>query len=216
MRQTFDFDITINGQVIQVVSSVKNLGVLFNESLTWNNHINSIVGSTYNKLRTLWTSQSFTPLKIRQLLAKTYLMPSLLYGCEVFSNCDSTSRRKLNTVFNNICRYVYGIGRYSHISQFSIQLYGISFDNLFKLKALVLLHKIVYLKQPPYLFHRLNFARSNRGNILIPLRYKSLISERQFFINVLPLWNSLTHSLQTTSNAMQFKVKLIEYLGSTN
>lgn len=206
-----DVEIMINGQKIQIVSSVKNLGIIFNNTLTWNNHINSIVGTVYNKLRTLWATQSFTPLNIRVLLAKTYVMPSLLYGCEVFSNCDSVSRRKLNIVFNNICRYVYGVRKYDRISHLSIQLYGISIDNHFKLKALVFLHKIIYLRQPPYLFRRLSFARSNRGTKLILFRHRTLTSERQFFINVLPLWNTLPHSIQTTSNVIHFKVLLINY-----
>lgn len=206
-------NIMFNRQKIQIVSSVKNLGVIFDNILSWKNHVNNIVGTTYNKLRTLWSTQPYTPLNIRVLLAKAYLMPSLFYACEVFSNCDSVSTRKLNLVFNNICRYVYGIGKYDHISYFNKQLYGISIDNLFKLKSLLFLHKIIYLRQPPYLYRRLSFARSNRGNMLITFRYRTLTSERQFFTNVLPLWNTLPHSFQTTSNAKQFKALLMDYYG---
>lgn len=145
------------------------------------------------------------------LIAKAYLMPSLLYGCEVFANCDSASRKKLNTLFNNICRYVYGVGKYDHISQFSIKLYGISLDNLFNVRMLLLLHKIIYSKLPPYLFQRLTFARSNRGNKLTTFRYKTLVSEWQFFINVMPLWNTLPHTIQNTSNIIQFKTLLFDH-----
>lgn len=211
-----DINLIINHEKIQCVSSVKNLGVIFNDTLTWHNHINNIVGSTYNKLRILWSSQPFTPQNIRILIAKTYLMPSLFYACEIFSNCDSVSRRKLNTVFNNICRYVYSIKKRDHISHIAVRLYGNTLDNLFKIRALVLLHKLIYTGQPPYLFHRLNFARSNRGNKVIPLRYKTLVSQRQFFVNVLPLWNSLPHTIQTTSNALQFKRILTNFFAGNS
>lgn len=211
INRTFDINIMLNSDKIGLVSSARNLGIIFNDTLTWTNHVNHIVGNTYNKLRTLWTTFSFTPLHIRLLLAKTYLMPSLLYGCEIFSNCDSGSKQKLNIVFNNICRYVYGIPKYNHISEYAVQLYGISLDNMFKVKILVLLHKIIYLKLPPYLFRRLNFARSNRGNKLIPFKHRTLTSEWQFFITVVPLWNSLPHTIQNTSNANQFKTLLINH-----
>lgn len=208
---TFDVNITINGHKIEVVSTVKNLGIIMNDTLTWSNQVNRVTSVIYAKLRTLWQTHYYTPPKIRVLIAKAYIMPSLLYGCEVFANCDSVSRNKLNTVFNNICRYVYGIGKYDHISQHSVKLYGITLDQLFKVRTLLLLHKIIYSKFPPYLFRRLTFTRSSRGMKLIPIRYKTLTSEWQFFINVMPLWNSLPHSIQKTSNITQFKTLLFNH-----
>lgn len=212
----FNLDLNINKHKINNVSSVKNLGLIFNNTLTWNNHINSVVGNINNKLRALWVTQYFTPLKIRILLAKAYLMPTLLYGCEIFSSCDAISKRKLNTAFNNICRYVYGIGKYDHISQYSVKLFGMSLTCLFRQKMLLLLHKIIYTKLPPYLFRRIVFARSVRGNKVIPLRYRTYTSEMQFLINVLPLWNTLPHSIQTTSNVVHFKALLTKHFFSQN
>lgn len=204
-KQKYDVNIILNGQKIEIVESAKNLGIIFNKTLTWSNHVSSIVGATYSKLRAFWSTQSFTPQRIRLLLAKTYIMPSLLYGCEVFSSCDSLSKRRLNIIFNNVCRYVYGIGRYDHISNYNLKLYGVSLENLFKIRVLLLLHKVIYEKSPPYLFDRLKFARSNRGNLLISLRHRKLVSDWQFYIHATRLWNTLPHYLQTISNATQFK-----------
>ncbi|XP_059219737.1 protein sidekick-2-like [Stomoxys calcitrans] len=101
-----DLDVTINRQKIDIVSSAKNLGVIFNSSLTWSNHVNAIAGQTYAKLRTLWITHSYTPIEVRTLLAKMFLIPGLIYGCELFANCDSLSQRKLNVVFNSIIRHI--------------------------------------------------------------------------------------------------------------
>lgn len=211
-----DIDIGLNGQRIEIVQKVRNLGVIFNETLTWSDHITSLVGSTYGRLRTLWATQSYTPQRIRLLLAKTYIMPSLLYGCELFACCDSISRTKLNRLFNNICRYVYRLRKYDHISSYTGRLYGVSLDNLFKIRALVLLHKIIYLKLPPYLFFRINFNRSNRGRLLIPFRYRTLASEWQFYIYSIRLWNSLPHLFQITSNATKFQNLLTHFFSQNN
>lgn len=172
----------------------------------------SIVGATYNKLRAFWSTQAFTPQHIRLLLAKTYIMPSLLYGCELFSSCDSVSNRMLNVLFNNICRYVYGIGRYDHISNYNSKLYGVTFNNLLNIRVLLCLHKIVYEKTPPYLYDRIRHTRSNRGNMLVPLRHRTLVSDWQFYIHSIRLWNTLPHYLQTTSNASRFKSFLFSHL----
>lgn len=213
-KHNFDVNIVLNGRQIKVVQSVKNLGIIFNNTLTWSNHINSIVGATYGKLRALWATQSFTPQRIRLLLAKSQLMPSLLYGCELFSCCDSVSKRRLNVIFNNICRYVYGVRKHDHITTFSTLLYGVTLDNLFKTRALLLLQKILYSKCPPYLFDRIRLTRSNRGNMLIPLRHGTLVSDWQYYIYTIRLWNSLPHSIQTTSNPTRFKKLLQDYFAN--
>ena len=75
-----DIPITLGNQNISIVESAKNLGIIFNKSLQWNTHINSVSGIIFSMLRTLYPLQHITPLNIRVLLAKTYLMPRLLYG----------------------------------------------------------------------------------------------------------------------------------------
>lgn len=150
-------------QPIEIVKSAKNLGITVNNSLTWSDHINYACGRTFAMLRTLWQTQHCTPTNIRTLLAKTYLMPILLYGCELFASCDTRSIRKLNVIFNNIVRYVYGLKRFRSVSHVSPQLYGISFDNLLKTRVLIFLHKIIYTNEPEHLHERLRFSRYSRG-----------------------------------------------------
>ncbi|KAI8120490.1 hypothetical protein CVS40_8304 [Lucilia cuprina] len=82
-------NIIINNQPIEIVNSAKNLGIIFNSNLSWSDHINYICGRTFSMIRSLWHSQHCTPLNIRILFAKTYLIPILLYGCELFASCDA-------------------------------------------------------------------------------------------------------------------------------
>lgn len=201
----------INNQPIEIVNSAKNLGIIFNNSLTWSDHINYACGRTFSMLRTLWQSQYCTPINLRILLAKTYLIPILLYGCELFGNCDRNSKDKLNMVFKNIIRYVFGLKRYSHTSAFVNRLYGIGLDDFIKCRVLMFLHKIIYNNKPEHLYQRFIFARSNRGRRLILFRHQSLVSEWQFFIFAPRLWNIIPHSLQCISNAQQFKKYIFEF-----
>ena len=106
--RSIELNILLDNDKIEILSHCKNLGIVFNNSLTWSDHVNTIVGQTYAKLRTLWQTQYFVPRNIEFLLAKTYIMPGLLYGCELFGSSDSVIKRKLNVIFNNIVRYVSG------------------------------------------------------------------------------------------------------------
>ena len=77
--------------------------------------------------------------------------------------------------------------------------------DLLKIKALILLQKVIYTQEPSYLFHRIQFARSNRGKQIIQLKHRTLIYEWHFSTNTIRLWNSLPNPLQITGNALQLK-----------
>lgn len=209
-------NIFLNNKKIQIVESAKNLGIVINNELTWNSHINYACGRTYSMLRSLWRTQHCTPPKIRMLLVKTYLMPTLLYGCELFASCDSLSKNKLNVLFNNIVRYVYALRRYDpsssttiSISPFSTQIYGIPFGDMLKSRVLCFLHKIIYTQEPDHLFNRLRFSRSNRGKMINTIQHRSLMSEWQFYVYAVRLWNSLPHKTQLISNAKIFQKNIV-------
>ena len=171
--------VKINDQHISYVSEAKNLGVVFTSKLSWNTHILRSIGKVYGMLRSIWSQKHCTPFRTRLLLCKTYLMPTILYGCELYANCDSIHERKLNILFNNVARYVFNRRRFDHISDASIRLYGLKFNDIIKTRSLIQLHKIIYTQRPSYLFHRLVFARTNRGLKLIPFTRNLLLSNRQ-------------------------------------
>ena len=202
-------NIILNNQQIEIVKSAKNLGIIINNKLTWTNHVNMTCGRVSSMLRSLFPLQHSTPVKIRELVAKAYIMPVLTYGCELFANSDAQSKRKLNVAFNNIIRYVYGLKIRDHVSQHANKLYGYSFDSLVKMRTLIFLHKIIYKQEPIHLFQRLSFSRSNRGKNLILYRHNTRVSEQHFYIYALRLWNMLPNVIQLNTNALEFKKALI-------
>jgi len=203
--------IFIDNNEIEYVDRAKNLGVIFNSKLSWNDHIDSLCGKAFNMLRNLWVTQSFTPLKIKILLVKTFLMPVILYGCELYTNCDQLHKHKLNVLFNNSTRYVYGLKRFDSVSEKAKTIYGITFFKYLDFRVLSFLHKIIYTKTPPYLFSRLRFTLSERNCHIVPLRHSLSSSERQFFIYSVSLWNRLPVSLQRMTNLSTFQHNLLKH-----
>lgn len=204
-------DIFINTERIGIVKTAKNLGIVFNSRLNWSDHINTLVGQIYTKLRALWSVQYFTPLNVRILLAKAYLVPNLAYGCELFSNSDSKSMNKLKILYNNIVRYVYGLSKRDHISFYSKSIFGVSFENFLNIRVLIFFHRIIYTGKPKYLFDQIRFSKSSRGKTIILPKFRCLVSEWQFFIYAVRLWNALPHKQQTNSNANSFKTFLFNH-----
>lgn len=151
------------------------------------------------------------PIKIRLQLAKSYVVPTLLYGAELFAGCNADSRKKLNTTFNNVARYVFGIRKYDRISHHVIKILKMPLNNYLNYKAIIFLHKIIYTREPNYLFQKLTFSRSNRGNNLNQIIHRRQLSERQFFIRTIRLWNLLPNEIQTIRHAIKFKKSVFEY-----
>ena len=56
-------NVVMNGEKIEIVHETRNLGIIYNSNLTWHNHINSLVGRTYIKLRTLLSMQLYIPFE---------------------------------------------------------------------------------------------------------------------------------------------------------
>jgi len=202
-------EVVINDSTIEYVSKAKNLGFIFNNTLSWNDHIISASGKVNGMLRYLWPTQYFTPLRIRLLIAKTYLLPILLFGCEVFANADSIHKQKLKVAYNNIARYVFNLRRFDHVSEYAHKLNNTSFENLVNTKVLQFVHKLVFSGEPIYLAERLRFTQSRRNNDIVLPRHSCLLSERQFLIHGIRLWNSLDNNTQQISNAINFKKKLL-------
>ena len=107
-------DIIIKRNKIDFVESASNVGIIFNGRLTWSNHSNVIISKVYGMFRKLRAVINSTPFAIRMQLAKTFLIPILLYESEIFANCDTddTDGVNSNLAYNNIGRYVFITGRH--------------------------------------------------------------------------------------------------------
>ena len=77
------------------------------------------------------------------LLPKTYLIPVLLYGCEIYASCDTNDLRKLKVAYNSTARYIFNRGILDSISEFSYEISDMCFENLLKFKKFF--HKIIYI-----------------------------------------------------------------------
>lgn len=172
-----------------------------------------MIGNVCTKLRSLWITQHFTPLNIRLLLAKTYLIPSLTYCCEIFVNPDAESKRKLRVIFNKITRYVFGLHRFNrNVTSLSTRILGTSLDRIFHYRSLILLHKIITNNQLSFLNNDIRFCRSNRHKKIIVPKYKTSFSDHHFFVFTIRLWNDLPPQIQSIFNTNRFKMELFRHL----
>ena len=195
----------LNGTHISFVESIKNLGFFVNGKLNCITHVNHVVSKIYGVLRKLWFSASFLSVNLKLKLVRTLIVPFLTYMANVYGELDSGSTRKLQIAINNCARYIYNKRKFDNISEFSIKILGCSCSSYFTIRNLLLLHSIIYTKEPAYLYNKLSFLKSKRTcNIRIP-KHNFLSTSRQFFVSAVKHWNSLPNHLKLECRSSVFK-----------
>jgi hypothetical protein len=105
--------------------ALRTLGLVLNNAFSWENQVNLICRRVNFALRRLWSTASYTPVRTRRKLALSLV---------VYSTTSAGLRHKLQMAFNSCARYVYGVSRRDHISDYANSLLGIPLGKFFSFR----------------------------------------------------------------------------------
>jgi hypothetical protein len=95
---------------IEFYRKVKNLGLLMNDKLTWNDQVSKVCWNVLFTLKRLWTMWHFTPLKTCQKLVTSLMVckcpnPSLFsaQSCAMVCHLMSRESRALRSIGKSVC-----------------------------------------------------------------------------------------------------------------
>lgn len=195
----------LDGSEIEVLSEVRNLGVLFDSRLSFESHINSICSKIHYSLSRFNQIKSYLPRECRLRLVRSFILPPLYYCDVLFFNCFASYRERIERAINACTRFVFGLRYYDHLGDVRNVVLGMSLENHFKVRALMFLHKLINTKTPDYLYDNLNFGASARtANLLIPWN-RTRHFNNSLFVSGASLWNSLPSHLKTLRSAAAFR-----------
>ena len=66
--------VLLDNNEIKFEKQAKNLGIIFDETLSWNLHIYKAIGNVYGLLRYLMITKAFIPTNIRLLLCQKCIL----------------------------------------------------------------------------------------------------------------------------------------------
>ena len=174
-------NIQINNKNIARETTVKNLGIEFDDQLSWKDQINKQVKSAYYKLKQLYRFHKFLTEKCKLRLVETFVLSQITYGDILTQNTTLELQNKLQKVQNACYRYVFGVKKYDHITPYINQARSLKIAARTKLHALVQMHKIILKKAPTYLCKRVTYRRNIHN---INTRNRNLLHLRRLKINV--------------------------------
>uniref|UniRef100_A0A8P4G3Q0 Reverse transcriptase domain-containing protein n=1 Tax=Dicentrarchus labrax TaxID=13489 RepID=A0A8P4G3Q0_DICLA len=220
LRDSLSKDIvTLDGINLASSTTVRNLGVIFDQDLSFNSHIKQTSRTAFFHLRNI--------RKIRHILSKTdaeklihaFVTSRLDYCNSLLSGCPNKSIKTLQLIQNAAARVLTGTRKRDHISPVLATLHWLPIKCRIEFKILLLTYKALHGQAPSYLkelivpYYPTRTLRSlNAGLLVVPIVSKSRTGARAFSYQAPLLWNQLPVVVREADTLSTFKSRLKTFL----
>ena len=212
------FPTHILNQSVTPAPSVSNLGVNFDESFNFKQHISKTCRCCFYHIRDLRRIRRFVSLSVAKTIATALVSSRLDYCNSLLYNTANKDVARLQCVQNCLARIVTRSPRFSSSVPFLKSLHWLPVHYRIIFKICIISYQALASKQPTYLNSMLTPARNSRelrstsSNPLYIPRVKTKAGTRAFSVAAPTLWNSLPVSVKSEGNIVSFRRRLKIYL----
>ena len=213
--------VLLNNEIIERKYHVKNLGVIFDQFFSWQNHVNKIISSAYFKLRQVYRFKNFLSQESKVSVCETYVLCHLNYCDSVFYNITEFLKHKIQKVQNTCVRFIFSLRKYDHISSSLKSLDMLNMEDRRTLHGLTLMRKIKDKIAPVYLIERITlhenlhcYKTRHRNSIAID-KSKGALRQKSFFLFFSKLYNEITKNPKFLNKSLKtFQLHIKNHLKS--
>ena len=213
-------NIAVGNITLQPAKCVKSLGVIIDDTLSFNAHVDSVCKAAYFHIRALRHIRKCVPQSVALSIASTMVSARIDYCNAVLHETSKSNINKLQRVQNSLARIVTGARKSDHITPVLASLHWLPVSSRIEYKVALLTFKILTLRQPDYLSELLHLhipARQLRSgdkvNQLHVCSVKTAFAGRAFSNAAPTVWNSLPcDATEDLSSLTRFKRKLKTHL----
>ena len=219
-RHQFDqVTVTLDNCVISQSSTVKNLGVMFDSTLSFDQHIKDITKIAFFHLRNIAKIRSSLSMANAEILIHAFVSSRLDYCNVLLSGLPRSSTRSLQMVQNTAARILTKTRKFDHITPVLASLHWLPVHVRSDFKVLLMIYKIVNGYSPSYLSDLLKsytptrtLHSQNTELLSVPRVKKKSAGERAFSYRAPFLWNNLPIDIRQSDSVEVFKSKLKTHL----
>ena len=140
--------IMVLGKAIKLSKTAKNLGVMFNQHLSWSDHVNLTSKRAFAALHALVRLKHFLPVSIKIKLVQALVFPHFDYCDSVHSELPDDLAQRLQRVQNTCVRFIFDLKYRDHLSVFFTKLNWLKLIDRRKVHNLTLLYRAISSKEP--------------------------------------------------------------------
>ena len=207
---------------ISFSSTVRNLGVTFDQDLNFKAHINQACRTAYFHLRNIAKIRNILSKNDAEKLIHAFVSSRLDYCNSLLAACPKSSLKSFQLVQNAAARLLTRTKRREHITPVLKSLHWLPVESRIKFKILLLTYKAVNGLAPSYLqelvvsYLPTRALRSQTAGLLVvPKVSKSTIGGRAFSYQAPVLWNQLPDLVKKADTVTAFKSRLKTFLFET-
>ncbi len=212
-----DYNLQLDGCNV-TSSTVKNLGVILDNNLSFENHTSNVTKTAFFHLRNISKLRNMLSVSDAEKLVHAFMTSRLDYCNALLGGCPASSINKLQVVQNAAATRS---RKYDHITPILQSLHCLPIKFCIIYKILLLAYKALNDLAPAYLTNllsRYNPTRSlrsqNSGLLVVPRIAKSTKGGRTFSYLAPKLWNSLPDNVRGSDTLSLFKSRLKTHLFS--
>lgn len=198
---------------------IRNLGVTFDPTLTFQTHIKEITKTAFFHLRNIAKIRPALSRRSAEVVIHALVSSRLDYCNVLFSGLPISTTRSLQLVQNSAARLLTKTSRFCHITPVLASLHWLPIQARADFKVLLLTYKALNGLAPSYLTELLSPyipsrpLRSLSSNLLvIPSINKKSAGGRAFSYRAPLLWNGLPLDIKEATSTAIFKSRLKTYL----
>ena len=152
MKQNFsDLSVRVGDMQVSPSSKVQDLGVVFDQYLTFHDHISGICKSTHFHLRGIGRIRNLLTFDATAQLIHALITSRLDFCNSILYNLPNKQIERLQRIQNQAARMLKRIPRRNHITPVLRELHWLRIHDRIILKILLLTHKAVSNTAPEYL-----------------------------------------------------------------
>ena len=190
------------GATVAGSPTVRNLGVVFDQTMTFSAHIDDVVRRCTGTLCGLSHSRHCLPRSAVQRLVEGLVLSLIRYCVTVYGSANRTQLSRLQRLMNFGARVVSGRRKYDHISDALRELNWLSAENMYRYHGLTLLNKIRCTAEPESLSSSLVTRRDAHRRItrqagqLVTPKIRSESGRRRFLYSMVTEFNGLPTAMR--------------------
>ena len=212
-------NLTIEGNVIENVTTQKLLGIVIDNCLTWKPHIDMISAKLSSKLYLLRRIEGYLSLEMKKMFYNGYITPIYDYGCITWKHANKTELNRLTKIQKRIACTILRKPKKEAANELCKQLDWMTIPNRMEYFTGLMVYKSIHNLTPLYMSKLLKLADNAHYN----LRSKSHIDIAQiqprtnymkctFSYSGMKTWNAIPPNIRNTQNYRAFKIQYKTYL----
>ncbi len=207
-----DFSIQLGTSIITPSTSVRNLGVIFDDQLTFKEHIAKTARSCRFALHNIRKIRPFLTEHAAQLLVQALVVSRLDYCNALLAGLPSNTIKPLQMIQNAAARLVFNEPKRTHVTPLLISLHWLPVAARIKFKTLMLAYRTTTGSAPSY-FHSLlqiyipsrSLRSASERRLVVPSQRGSKSLSRTFSFTIPGWWNNLPTPIRNAGSLSIFK-----------